>query len=169
MLVQGLREHDTRRVDVILMDSGCAFWYLTHWGRDKWTAFSNGFFLNGCVWIPIKIPLKFVPKGPINKIPALVQVIAWHRPGDKPLSGQMMVSLPTHICVTRPQWVNDEMPSWMLYNYWSSNMPDSWHQRVKFYATCCDVKHLNMLYKPTVKALITYCVNINRWISCIFC
>ena len=31
--------------------------------------------------------------------------MAWRRPGDKPLSEQMMVSLPTHIFVTRPQWV----------------------------------------------------------------
>ena len=31
--------------------------------------------------------------------------MAWRRPGDKPLSGPMMVRLPTHICVTRPQWV----------------------------------------------------------------
>ena len=32
--------------------------------------------------------------------------MAWRRPGDKPLSKPMMVSLPTYICVTRPQWVN---------------------------------------------------------------
>ena len=41
----------------------------------------------------------------VNNIPALVQIMAWHRPGDKPLSEPMMVRLPTHICVTRPQWV----------------------------------------------------------------
>ena len=29
----------------------------------------------------------------------------WHRPSDKPLSEQMMVSLAMHICVTRPQWI----------------------------------------------------------------
>ena len=63
-------------------------------------------FLNENVWIPIKISLKFVPKGQINKIPALVQIMAWRRPGDKPLSEPMMVSFLTHICVTRPQWVN---------------------------------------------------------------
>ena len=63
-------------------------------------------FLNGNVWIPIKISLKFVPKGRINNISALVQIMAWRRPGDKPLSEPMMVSLTTHICVTRPQWVN---------------------------------------------------------------
>ena len=62
-------------------------------------------FLNENVWIPITILLKFVPKGPINNIPALVQIMAWHRPGDKPLFEPMMINLPMHICVTRPQWV----------------------------------------------------------------
>ena len=59
-------------------------------------------FLNENVWISIIISLRFVPTGPINNIPALVQMMAWCRPGDKPLSESMMVSLPTHICVTRP-------------------------------------------------------------------
>ena len=62
-------------------------------------------FVNENVWIPIEISLKFVPTGPINNIPALVQIMAWRRAGDKPLSEPMMVSLPTHICVSRPQWV----------------------------------------------------------------
>ena len=61
-------------------------------------------FLNENVWIPIKFSLKFVPKGPIHNIPALVQIMAWWRPGDKPLSEPMVVSSLTHICVTRPQW-----------------------------------------------------------------
>ena len=34
--------------------------------------------------------------------------MALHRPGDKPLSEPMMVSLLTHICVTRPRWVNSQ-------------------------------------------------------------
>ena len=33
--------------------------------------------------------------------------MAWCRSGDKPLSEPMMVNLLTHICVTRPQWVNN--------------------------------------------------------------
>ena len=41
-------------------------------------------FLKENVWIPTKISLKFVPKGPINNIPALAQTMAWRRPGDKP-------------------------------------------------------------------------------------
>ena len=63
-------------------------------------------FLNENVIISMKISLKFVPKDPFNNIPALVQIMAWRRPGDKPLSEAMMVSLLTHICVTQPRWVN---------------------------------------------------------------
>ena len=47
--------------------------------------------------------MKFIPKGPINNIPALVQIMAWRRSGDKPISEPMLVRLLTHICVTRPQ------------------------------------------------------------------
>ena len=65
-------------------------------------------FFNENVSIAIRISLKFVPKGPINNNLALVQIMAWRRPGDKPLSEPMMVSLPTHICVTLPQWVNQK-------------------------------------------------------------
>ena len=64
-------------------------------------------FFNENVWILIQISLKFVPNGPINNIPALVKIMSWRRSGDKPLSEPMMVSLPTHICVTRPQWVKE--------------------------------------------------------------
>ena len=63
-------------------------------------------FLNENVWILLKISLKFVPKVQINNIPALDQIMAWRRPDDKPLSEPMMVRLSTHICITRPQWVN---------------------------------------------------------------
>ena len=55
-------------------------------------------FLNENVWISTESSLKFVPKIPINKIPALVQIMAWCRPGDKALSELMMVRLPTHMC-----------------------------------------------------------------------
>ena len=70
--------------------------------------------------------------------------MAWRRPGDKPLSEPMMVSLPTRICVTRPQWVKvNPCPqngpqawiywpvfdkckyfSWsVLKNYWNKSCP----------------------------------------------
>ena len=62
-------------------------------------------FLNENEWISLRISLKFGPNGRINNFPSLVQIMVWRRPGDKPLSEPMMVSLLTHICITRPQWV----------------------------------------------------------------
>ena len=63
-------------------------------------------FLNENVSILIKMSLKFIPEGPINNIPALVQIMAWRRPGNRPLSESMVFSLLMHICVTQCQWVN---------------------------------------------------------------
>ena len=82
---------------------------LTHWGRDKMDAISQTLFANEFSRMKMyEYRLKFHWSLFLraNYIPALVQIMAWRRPGDKRLSGQMMVRLPTHICVTRPQWVN---------------------------------------------------------------
>ena len=57
-------------------------------------------FLNENVWISIKISLKFFPKGPIDNILSLVQMMACCQPGGKPLSEPMMFNLLTHI------WLN---------------------------------------------------------------
>ena len=61
---------------------------------------------NENVWISLKISLKFVSWVRIDNIPSLVQIMAWRQPGDKPSSESRMISLLTHICVTRPHWVN---------------------------------------------------------------
>ena len=66
-------------------------------------------FLNENLWISLRISLKFIPKVPINNIPALVQIMARHRSDNKPLSEPMMVSFLMHICVPRPQWVNNDI------------------------------------------------------------
>ena len=83
---------------------------LTHWGRDQIDAisqtFSNAFSRMKINEFRLGFHWSFVPKVRINNIPALVQIMAWRRPGDKSLSEPMMVSLLMHICVTRPQWVN---------------------------------------------------------------
>ena len=84
-------------------------------------------FMNENVRISINISLKFVPKGLINNIPALVQIMAWRRPGDKPLSEPMLVSLSTHICVTRPQWVKMIM-RWQRRRVRCKWMPEFGHE-----------------------------------------
>ena len=84
--------------------------FNTLWPRQNGRHFADDIFkrifLNENSRISIKFSLKFVSNGQINNIPALVQIMAWRRSSDKPLSEPMMVSLPTHICVTRPQWFN---------------------------------------------------------------
>ena len=86
-------------------------------------------FLNGSVWILIKISLKFqvVPK--VNNIPALVQIMAWYQPGDQPLSEPIMVSLLMHICVTWPQWINS------TYHFFSVPV----HKQSQYHACWCPV------------------------------
>ena len=73
--------------------------------------------------------MKFISNGPINNTPALIEIMAWRWPGDKPLSEPMMVSLLTHICVTRPQWVKvmvlwwkDQRITRLLTSLWTINL-----------------------------------------------
>ena len=99
-------------------------------------------FFNENFWIPIKISLKFVPKGPINNIPALVQIMAWRRPGDKPLSEPMMVSLLTHICVTRPQWVNT-----LRLRQNGCHFPDGISKRI-FFSENCSLMKISLKFVP---------------------
>ena len=45
-------------------------------------------FLNENVWISLKISFNFAPMVRINNFSALIQIMAWRRRGDKPLSDQ---------------------------------------------------------------------------------
>ena len=99
----------------ILNDIWSEFTFPRQDGRHFPDDIFKWIFLNEIIIISIRISLKFVPSGPIKNIPALVQIMAWRRPGGKPLSGPMMVSLLTHICVTRPQWVNSLASSDAIY------------------------------------------------------
>ena len=91
-------------------------WVNTLRLRQNYHHFANDIFkcifLNENVWILLKISLKFVNKVWINNIPSLVQLMAWRLPGDKPLSEPMMISLLTHIWVTRPQWIMHQSLIW---------------------------------------------------------
>ena len=87
--------------------------------------------MNENVIISINISLKFVPKGLINNIPSLVQIMACRRPGDKPLSEPMMVNLLTHICVTRLQWVKT---SWSNHRPFNS-LFNNYHSLTKQYSS----------------------------------
>ena len=67
-----------------------AWWVKTyHLPLDKMAAILahifKGIFLNENDKILIKMSLKLIPRVPIDNNPALVQVMAWCRTGDKPL------------------------------------------------------------------------------------
>ena len=81
----------------------------TNWGWDKIATISQMTFSNAFSWMTtyefhLRFLLKFILKITTNNNPALVQIMAWRRPGDKPLSEPMMVSLLTYICVKPYQW-----------------------------------------------------------------
>ena len=80
------------------------------------TTFSNA--LNENVSISLKISPKFVPKVQINNILSLVQIMAWCRPSDKPLSEPMMVSL---LCIYESLGLN-ELKKIDCYNWTPSNV-----------------------------------------------
>ena len=116
-------------------------------------------FLNENAWIAIKISLKFVPKGPINKSLALVQIMAWRRWGDKLLSEPLMVSLLTHICVTRPQWIKAQFRGPELYKknggracvYFKTNVTNARYD----YLTALVPLHCDVTIRPS--SIITWC------------
>ena len=68
-------------------------------------------FMNEKFCILIEISLKFVPKGPINNNPALVQLMAWRQIGNKPLFEPILTRFTdAYICGTRGRWVNTLRP-----------------------------------------------------------
>ena len=118
-------------------------------------------FFNENVWISIKISPKFVPKGPINNIPALVQIMAWRPPGDKPLSEPMMVNLPTHICVTRPQWVK-----W-LAAIWSSHFIKFCDGRLSLIISTLELPKIKWLFATWKKCWLNFLSK--KLLFCVVC
>ena len=102
-------------------------------------------FLFVNVWSWIKISLKFVPKVRINNIPVLIQIMAWRRIGDKPLSEPIMVNLVTHICVTRPQWVKRGLGG--------HNIPDLEFPLLRYYGLTADLYFTRELPYPERRSL----------------
>ena len=67
--------------------------------RKKWSRFRRRHFqMHILEWRCLKL----IKNGPIDNIPALVQIMAWCLPGDKSLSEPMIVSLLSHTYVTGP-------------------------------------------------------------------
>ena len=78
--------------------------YLTHLPPDKMAVILADdnlkcIFLNGNDIIPIRIPQKLVPRGPINNKAVLVQVMARRRTGETTLP-ELMLTLFTDVYIS---------------------------------------------------------------------
>ena len=65
--------------------------------------FSKGFYSMEIYKYWLGFHWILIPK--VKNTRALVQIMAWRRPGDKPLAELMMVSILPHICVLWRHWV----------------------------------------------------------------
>ena len=100
---------------------------LSDWSRDKMVAISQTTFPNAFPWMKMhEFRLRFHWSLFLRSniyVPALVQIMAWRRPGGKPLSESMVVSLLTQIHVTRPQWAEKKADGiWIYEGVWSPNI-----------------------------------------------
>ena len=129
------------------------------------------FFFNENVWISIKISLIFVPKGPINNIPSLDQIMDWRRSGDKPLSEPMMVRSPTYICVTWPQWVKRTTVAWNYISKISVKSPKGqWVTelvRNESYFVLVHVYSNGYYWAPAVQMFFKNATVACRWACCL--
>ena len=67
----------------------CKMGYHAVLGQNGWH-FTDDIFLMKTFWISYKISLRYVPLGLIDKKSTLVQVMAWHLLGTKPLPEPML-------------------------------------------------------------------------------
>ena len=84
--------------------------------------------------------------------------MAWRRPGDKPLSEPMIVSVLTQICVTRPQWVNSAT------HITNTATPLQWRQNGR-YSVSNHQPHdcvLNRLFRRRCSASLAFVRGIHR-------
>ena len=102
-------------------------------------------FVNGNVLISIKISLKFIPKGPINNIPALLQIMARHRTVDKSLS-ELVIAYIADACMHHPasmSWYFHILPDcYIIYLVYLDNC--------KFERVYVTVNLINKIYEQKV-------------------
>ena len=98
-------------------------WVLSREWRCRWSSADRR--CSNYIWVILNLIAYWgaILYYRFDDIPASVQIMAWRHPGDKLLSEPMMVSLLTHICITRPQWVK-QLQSNSVIQTWG---PFCWH------------------------------------------
>ena len=111
----------------------------THWGRDKMADISRRHFqVHFLEWKCLNFDCNFTDY--VHKIP----------PGDKPLSEPMMARLLMHICVTRPQWVNQNVSKHRSFYYFFYQVSSLFVWTVWFKLLHCHI-NVNLGYIPHIE------------------
>ena len=104
-------------------------------------------FSNENVSTLINISLEFIPNGQIKTILALVQIIAWRLPGDKPLSEPMMVivywRIYTSLCP-------NEL---MMFCEWNPMEAYRWHGVRKLAPTNSHIRKTYNFYRTLIRVM----------------
>ena len=130
------------------------------------TTFSNVFSSMKMFEFRLRFHRSLFPKGRIDNIPALVLIMVWCRWGDTPLSEPMSVSLPMHICVTRPHWVKPQpLLCWRFENQLHQRAW-FWHRLTRkcyvdeiFVASCNQSRKRQLLVQP-MAIFFRFCVYV---------
>ena len=115
-------------------------------------------FLNESVWISNTIWLTFVPKGRIDIKTALVEIMAWHRTGNKPLS-EPMVTYVENAYMRHPAWICYERifsyPSLVTFHRKTKLLVGRWLQN-QWCEVCSSlfiINHLEAAYRNMIIGL----------------
>ena len=97
-------------VDLLNCNCICQYNYidgLTQLPLDKMAAILADVLFK-CIFMNENDRITFVPMSPIDNMPALVQLMAWRRTGDKPLSEPMLTRFTDAYMRHKGRWVNRE-------------------------------------------------------------
>ena len=91
-------------------------WINTFGWRKSWHQSADEilkcFFINEKYHIFIQISLRFIPKGPINNMPSMVQIMPWRHSDDNQLSDDSVVYWYIYIWNTQP---------WRIHTLWTDD------------------------------------------------
>ena len=117
--------------------------------RQNGNHFADDIFLNENFWTLDKFSLKYVTCGLIDKMAALVQIMAWRRWGDKPLSEAMLV------CFTDASLDLNEL------NH-NKTQPSTDRVHLGIHCTPPSYQMLKQFLTPSVSPGSTCCVDIHK-------
>ena len=143
---------------------------LTHLPLDKMAGMlaEDNFkciFLNENDRMPIWISLKFIPRSPIDNKPALVQVMAWRRTGDKPLPELMLTQFTD---ADELSYYSQNIPRSRLEGFWYNEASTNWLNwpNSQIPECTCSISH-NDPFKTEMCTFLFWMDHCGIWNSCI--